>query len=269
VQAGWLGYAFTTGLPSMDFILADAAVLPEEDQRYYSEQVCHLPDFYLLAGAPETTMAVSPAPMLRQGYPTFGSFNNPAKISPAVYALWGQLLRELPEARLLFKNKSFADINFCRHVTAIFAGHGVAANRLSFEGQAWGDAYFESFSRIDVALDTFPFPGLMTSLDTLWMGVPVVGLRERAGILGRHGARLLELIGHGDWVASEGAGYLARVKALVADGGALNAVRSGLRDRLRQSPVMAADRFVQGFEEALLRMAASRGIHLAEGTETI
>lgn len=267
VQVGWLGYAFTTGVPAMDFILADAAVLPPEDETFYGEQVVRLPDFYLLAGEPDTTMAAAPPPMLRQGYPTFGSFNNPAKISPAVFALWGRLLRELPEARLLFKNKSFADANFCRHVTALMATQGIAANRLSFEGQSWGDAYFESFSRVDVALDPFPFPGLMTSLDTLWMGVPVVGLRERAGILGRHGARLLELIGHGDWVATDADAYLARARALVADVTALAEIRAGLRERLRRSPVMAADQFVAGFEAALLNMAASRGIVLA-GEET-
>ena len=260
VQATWLGYAFTTGLHTMDYVVADADVLPSQDEPLYREKPCRLPSFYLLAGAPDTSMPVSPSPILRQGYATFGSFNNPAKISERVFKVWARLLHQLPTARLLFKNKAFADVYFCQRIGQLFQQQGIDANRLSFEGQSWGDAYFDSFSRIDVALDPFPFPGLMTTLDTLWMGVPLVTLQERGGMLGRHGGQLLNLIGHADWVAHTETEYINKACEWVSQPHALQATRVGVRQRLQQSRVMNANLFIKGFEQALVDMARSQGI---------
>ena len=265
VQVEWLGYAFTSGLSAMDYVIGDPVSLPDEDVEYYTETPVRLPNYYLLAGAPETGVKTAPPPMLRQGYVTFGSFNNPAKISPRVFAAWVDLLKRLPEARLLMKSKAFGEPGLCKEFSGRFAQAGIAPSRLSFEGQSWGDAYFESFGRIDVALDPFPFPGLMTTLDTLWMGVPVVMLQERAGMLGRHGARMLELIGHADWVASDTVGYIERAVDLVSDAARLATLRSGLRARLQSSAVMDAPGFSAAFESLLMDLAGKRGITLAKG----
>ncbi|MDD2883551.1 MAG: tetratricopeptide repeat protein [Dechloromonas sp.] len=262
VQATWLGYAFTTGLPAMDFIIADPGVLPLTDVELYTETPVYLPHFYLLAGQPKTTLKPSPPPMLRQAYPTFGSFNNPAKISAQVLALWVRLLRETPNSRLLFKSKAYADATLCQKMRTLFANDGVASERLSFESESWGDSYFESYSRIDIALDPFPFPGLMTSLDTLWMGVPVVTLQARGGILGRHAARLLELIGHPEWVAHSEDDYLRVVGKLLADPQQLATWRSSLRTKMSHAAFMDGQRFVSDFEAVLVAMAATKGITL-------
>jgi predicted O-linked N-acetylglucosamine transferase (SPINDLY family) len=262
VQATWLGYAFTTGLPAMDFIIADPGVLPLNDVELYSETPVYLPNFYLLAGQPKTTLKPAPSPLQRHGYPTFGSFNNPAKISNRVLALWAQLLRETPNSRLLFKSKAYADPALCQKISKLFAEDGIALDRLSFESESWGDSYFESYGRIDIALDPFPFPGLMTSLDTLWMGVPVVTLQARGGILGRHAARLLELIGHPEWVAHDEASYRRIVHELLAQPQQLAALRPALRQKMANAPFMNAPRFVDDLETALVAMAAAKGLTL-------
>lgn len=262
VQATWLGYAFTTGLPAMDFIIADPGVLPLNDVELYSETPVYLPNFYLLAGQPKTTLKPAPSPLQRHGYPTFGSFNNPAKISNRVLAHWAQLLRETPNSRLLFKSKAYADPAVCQKISKLFAEDGIALDRLSFESESWGDSYFESYGRIDIALDPFPFPGLMTSLDTLWMGVPVVTLQARGGILGRHAARLLELIGHPEWVAHDEASYRRIVRELLAQPQQLAALRPALRQKMANAPFMNAPRFVDDLETALVAMAAAKGLTL-------
>ncbi|RTL40024.1 MAG: hypothetical protein EKK49_03310, partial [Rhodocyclaceae bacterium] len=130
VQVSWLGYFGSTGLPEMDWVLADRHVIPLGEERFFSEAVWRLPASYLCFTPPAVELPVGPPPMLAEGCVTFGCFNNRAKIGLACVALWSATLAALPQARLLLKARQFGDAGVREALRAQFAAHGIAANRL-------------------------------------------------------------------------------------------------------------------------------------------
>ena len=167
--------------------------------------------------APSDAPEPAPPPCLTGGAVTFGSFNNPAKLSPQTLDAWAALLTRLPNARLLLKGKPFADEATRDLYRARLAERGIAADRVELTGWTAASAHHLAFyERVDIALDPFPYNGTTTTCEALWMGVPVVTLRAtRHG--GRVGASLLGRIGADDWIADTVNDYVARAAALAAD----------------------------------------------------
>ena len=173
VQVTYLGYPTTTGLSAMDYRLTDAKVDPEGNgDRWYSERLVRLPGTMWCYRPQEGLPSVTPPPCLSNGHVTFGSLNHYAKLSPQAIALWARLLKLLPEARLVFttiprgtKNESLRE----RLVDA-----GVAGDRLELHDRLPRKEFNDLISRIDIALDPFPYGGTTTTCDLLWMGVPVM-----------------------------------------------------------------------------------------------
>ncbi|CAO3378017.1 O-linked N-acetylglucosamine transferase, SPINDLY family protein [Azospirillum argentinense] len=254
VQASWLGYFGTTGLPAMDWIIADRHVLPPGEERFFTEKVWRLPDSYLCFTPPTEEVPVGPLPMLGGGPVTLGAFQNRAKITRPTVALWARVLTALPQARLLLKSREFADYGVRQTLRDRFAAHGIAANRLRMEGKTPRADYLDSHNRIDLALSPTPFGGGTTTAESLWMGVPVVTLRGDRWA-GRIGVSFLETLGLADrLVADSPADYVAKTAALVGEPEALAALRAGLRDRVRRSPLCDAPAFARSLEEAYRSM---------------
>ncbi|WP_035692808.1 tetratricopeptide repeat protein [Azospirillum halopraeferens] len=261
VQVTWLGYFGTTGLPGMDWILADHTVVPPGDERYFTESVRRLPNSYLCFTPPADDVPVAPPPLLACESVTFGCFSNRAKISPATVELWAHLLAALPRARLLLKARQFGDAGVRQALRDRFAAHGIAANRLRMEGESPRSEYLSAYGRIDAALDPTPFAGGTTTAESLWMGVPVVTLRGDRWA-GRISASILATVGLADrLVANDPADYIAKAAALVADAAGLADLRASLRTRLLTSPLCDAPAFARALEDAyrsMVEAAASR-----------
>lgn len=254
VQVSWLGYFGTTGLRTIDWILADRHVVPPGEERYFTESVWRLPGSYLCFTPPTDDVPVGPPPLFATNSITFGCFNNRAKISPATVALWAQLLKALPHARLLLKARQFGDAGVRQVLRDQFAAHGVGTNRLRMEGASPRSEYLSAYGRIDVALDPTPFGGGTTTAESLWMGVPVVTLRGDRWV-GRIGASFLETVGLADrLVADSPADYIAKVTALVDDAAGLADLRWTLRSRLTRSPLCDAPAFTRALEHAYQSM---------------
>ena len=172
VQVTWLGYFGTTGLTSMDYILADRFVVAGGEEQYFTESVWRLPDSYLCFTPPSLDIAVALPPATANGYVTFGCFNKRAKITPETIEVWGALLRSVPDARLFLKTGSLADPTVRYALVERFAALGVEADRLILEGPAPRAELLAAYGRMDIALDPFPFGGGTTTAEALWMGVP-------------------------------------------------------------------------------------------------
>jgi predicted O-linked N-acetylglucosamine transferase (SPINDLY family) len=191
-----LGYPNTTGLKAIDYRLVDAVTDPAgEADACASESLVRLEGGFLcygaLTGAPEPTLP----PCLRSGTITFGSFNNPAKVSAATFDAWAKLLSRLPQARLLLKGIPFADAATRALFLARLDERGVAAERVDLMGSVpSATEHLALYHRMDIALDPFPFNGTTTTCEALWMGVPVITLRGHRHA-GRVGASLLTQIG--------------------------------------------------------------------------
>ena len=253
VQVTWYGYFATTGVEAIDYILCDRWVLPPEDEGYFVETPWRLPDSYFCFTPPDFEIDVDVLPAQRDGCVTFGSFNNLTKVNGAVIACWAKLLRAVPGSLLFLKTKQLADAAMLKDVESRFAGHGVDPERLMLEGPSPRSELLASYNRVDIGLDPFPYPGGMTSVEALWMGVPVLTLRGDR-FVSHFGESILHNIGLSDWIAVSHEDYVEKVAKFASDLPALSAVRKGLRERLLRSPIGDAPRFARNLEDCFRGM---------------
>ena len=250
LQVAWLGYPATAGVAAMDYILADRAQLPPEAEPYYTEAALRLPDSYVLFEPPAEAPPVDMLPASTKGFVTFGSFNVIVKITPDVVAVWSRILAKLPNSRLLLKAQAFDGPGVRRRYTALFAAQGIAAERLQFVGTTTPAQHMAWMRQADIALDPFPYAGGRTTLEALWMGLPIVTMPGET-FASRHTLGYLTTLGLEDGVASDRDDYVDRVTALADDLPRLAAMRAGLRERILGSPLCDADRFVGHLSTAL------------------
>ena len=249
VQVAWLGYPNTTGLQTIDYRLVDAVTDPVgEADACASETLVRLNGCFLCyAGSRDAPEPATP-PGLTGEMVTFGSFNNPAKLSPATLDAWGKLLAELPQARLLLKGKPFADAATRALFLSRLSERAVAAERVELvDWLPSATAHLELYNRIDIALDPFPYNGTTTTCEALWMGVPVVTLRGDRH-RSRVGASLLTQAGLTDRIAGSLEEYLEIATALAADPDRLRDLRRTLRPRLAASALCDGPAFARKIE---------------------
>ena len=255
VQATWLGYPNTTGLDAIDYRLVDETTDPVgQADGWASETLVRLPGGFLCYGGLKDAREPAAPPSLTTGVVTFGSFNNPAKLSASTLEAWAGLLTRLPQARLLLKGKAFADPGARALLLGRLGERGVAAERV--ELVAWlanSDAHLALYDRIDVALDPFPYNGTTTTCEALWMGVPVVTLRGDRHA-GRVGASLLGQIGLTDLIGESVEGYVEIAAALAGDPARLAELRRSLRPRMAASSLCDSPAFARKMEAAFRDM---------------
>jgi predicted O-linked N-acetylglucosamine transferase (SPINDLY family) len=253
VQLSWLGYFATTGVPGMDYVLVDPWSVPPGEEAHFTEEVWRLPQTRQCFTPPEAAVEVAALPAQASGQVTFGSFNQLAKLNDAVLEAWARVLRAAPRARLFLKANQLNDAAVQEELRARFARQGIAGARLLFEGFSSRAEYLASYHRVDVALDTFPYPGGTTTMEAMWMGVPVLTLRGDR-MLSHQGECLLMNAGLKDWIATDVNDYVSRAVHHAADLAALAKLRLSLRQQLRTSPLLDAPRFARHFEAALRSM---------------
>jgi predicted O-linked N-acetylglucosamine transferase (SPINDLY family) len=255
VQVTWLGYPNTTGLGTIDYRLTDAIADPQgEADRLHSERLIRLDQGFLCYQQDADTPAVSPPPSFEQGYITFGSFNNMTKVTPRVIKTWATIMKEHAGSHLLLKAKQLGDERTRKRFEKLFAAEGISQERFDMFNRFPSQAdHLGFYSRIDIALDPFPYNGTTTTCEALWMGVPVITLRGDRHA-GRVGASILHRVGLDDLVASSDCEYVRLGLALAEDPGRLAELRADLRRRLQESVLMDSRRFTRRLEETYRRM---------------
>lgn len=261
VQVTWLGYPNTTGLSTMDYRLTDRFAEPEGmTEHLNTEKLYRLPEVFCCytpcASQPERAgsdeLKVRPSPALENGYVTFGCFNNYAKVTPPVVALWSKILHALPDAKLLLEAGGLDGPLMRGSVKESFAVHGIGEDRLILLERKPEQQYV-LYHQIDIALDPFPCNGGTTSFDTLWMGVPLITLAGNT-FVSRMGVSFLSNLALEELIAANEEEYVEIAKRLARDVLGLNRLRLGLRERMEDSPLMDADRFVRNLETAYREM---------------
>ncbi len=193
---------------------------------------------------------VGPLPALSRGVITFGCLNNFCKINDEMLTLWASVLRGVPGSSLLLLAKKGSHRERTR---AFLANHGVAPERVEFCDPQAQPAYLALYNRVDVGLDTVPYNGHSTSLDSFWMGVPVVTLVGKT-VVGRAGLSQLTNLGLAELAATEPEDFVRLAIELAENQQRLQGLRAGLRDRMKQSPLMDAVEFARGIETAYRKM---------------
>lgn len=257
IQVTWLGYPNTTGLRSMDYIIADPITVPRHDEKFYSEKVWRLPDSYICFTPPDMDLKVNPLPAVQNGYITFGSFNNPVKLNDTVMDSWARILLAVPNSILLIRLRQGLDrtASQCNAFRQRFASHGVDPSRLHFEGTvASRYELINAYKKIDIALDPFPYNGTTTTCEAAWMGVPTLTMSMPRGIYSYNGELIMKSVGLGEWATNSVKGYIATAIQMTSDIDQLAKTRSGLRSRLLASPLCDAPRFADNLQNAFREM---------------
>ncbi len=259
VQVSWLGYPNTTGVAAIDYRLTDEIVDPPGDaDALHTETLLRLPGGFLCyrpgAAVASATVALREADA---GAMTFGSFNTLSKVTPDVIRVWSEILKRIPESRLLLKSEALVEEGARARLTSAFAAHGVAPERI--ELVPWIEEYGQHmalYARVDVALDPFPYNGTTTTCEALWMGVPVITLRGNRHAA-RVGASVIHHAGLTEWIAQSESEYIALATASAADRLALAASRPAIAERVRGSLLTDQARFTTELEDAYRNMWAA------------
>jgi predicted O-linked N-acetylglucosamine transferase (SPINDLY family) len=254
VQVTYLGYPDTTGLSGIDYILGDPRMFPLGEENLYVETPWRLPDTSLCFTPPDLPVVVGPLPAVQNGFITFGCLNKIEKANnDAVIEAWARILKAVPGSKLLLQNKPYGDEGLAEHVRSRFAKRGVKGDRLQLIGKLSWHEHMETYNRVDIALDPFPYNGTTTSVEGLWMGVPLLALKGDR-LVARMGESILHTMDLPDWIAADKDDYVAKAVAFANDIPALAALHAGLRERLLASPICDAPRFARNLEEAFRGM---------------
>ena len=207
----------------------------------------------------------------RNGFITFGCFNNTAKFNDGVFDAWARVLHAVPDARLILKWRTFNDEVFRQQVTGAFVVRSIAADRIELRGPSFHADLLKEYADIDIALDPFPFTGGLTSCEALWMGVPVVTWPQSRAV-SRQTHAFLHQIGLPELSAKDADDYVRIAADLANDRERLAELRATLRDRMRVSPLMDVAGFTRQLEDTLIdlyRRIEAEESHKAMHAKTI
>ena len=253
VQLSGLGYMDTTGLPTVDYFLADSWCAPAAVEPCFTEKLLQLTSLFCYTGRLDVAEPKG-APCREKGYIVFGVFNHYRKFTDEMLSAWRKILERVPQSRLLLKNQLFLDPEAVDIAYGRLQALGFDMDRVWFE--AGSIAYMDRYLDVDIALDTYPYPGGGTTCDALYMGVPVISLYGT-----RHGTRfgysLLMNVGLGELAVPDAESYIERAVALAQDKELLLALHQRLRPMLQQSPIMDGRGYTRAVEAAYEQMWAA------------
>lgn len=252
IQAAWVGYVDTTGLDAMDYRITDRFLSPPDGGQLFTEQLIHLPGA-LGYRPPDYAPPVSPCPAVLGGSLTYGCFNRLAKVHPGVIAIWSKILHRVPTARVVLKSHALDDPGTRDRYRMLFLEQGIAPERVDLLGWSPHADMLAQYSRVDIALDPFPFSGCWTTCEALWMGVPVITLGG-ATFVARQGVSLLSQVGSSELIADSPDHYVDLAVHLGQDPARLARLRADLRPRMATSPLCELTTLVRKLEQAYRTM---------------
>ncbi len=244
---GWFNMYATTGFDCFDYLVGDDCVIPESEERWYTEKIARVPGSYLTFNVAYDVPEIKEPPCVGNGFVTFGSLISQYKITDQVIDAWCAILDETPDSRLLVRNAFLGSSANRQFLRARLEQRGIAGERISLEGPAPHFEFLETYDRIDIALDAFPYNGGTTTTEAIWQGVPVVAWRGDRWV-SRTSATLLEAAGLDDLVANDVAGYVSVATQLARDIDRLKTMRRNMRDRLLGSRACDTAGFARSME---------------------
>lgn len=265
IQVSWAGYVGTTGVISMDWLIGDKFHTPDGSERYSTERIARLPHDYVCYAPPQNSPAVGPLPCDAAPYVTFGCFNNHVKINDGVLSLWAKILTAIPNSKIIIKCADLDHTGLREQISGTMSRFGITEGRLDLRSSSPPEELLETYNEVDIALDTFPYSGGLTTLEALWMGVPVI-TKTGETFAGRHSTSHLSAVGLNDWIADNENEYVKIASDMAGDRGTLRSLRASLRNKLLSSPICNHIEFTRTLERTFMMMQEDLATHGANTT---
>ncbi len=255
VQVHYLGGTGSTGARFIDWRISDDLIEPENSLGgdTGNEKIHRISGGMHVYHPLAKTVDPDESPFQKNGYITFGSLNSQMKMEPPVLRLWARCLKAVPGSRLRIVKEIFSEAGVRDDFMERAVAEGMPEEQLDLVPGAGISSYndLSVYHGIDISLDTFPYNGITTTCQSLWMGVPVVALRGDR-FVSREAAAIISRVGFHQWVAAGQDEYVEIAKGLSAQPEVLASLRKDLRVRFQNSPLHDADRLARAFEDFLI-----------------
>ena len=253
IQITWLGQG-STGMSEIDYFIGSNHITPKNEDHHYVEKVFRLPGISQCFTPPDFNVEVNELPAIKNNFITFGSANKLAKVNDDVIFLWSKILKSVPNSKILLKNKDLDNFKIKHNIISKFEKNEIIKDRLILEGESkTRRELLATYNKIDIGLDPFPFQGNTTTIESVWMGVPVIILKGDRYIF-HFGESINTNLDMNDWVAKNYSEYISKAIKFSSDIDLLSKLRMSLRKRALESPVFDAPRFAEHFSDMLWSM---------------
>ena len=250
IQVTWLGYNATTGLREIDYIITDPHVVPLSSQKYYSENIFHLPETFQCISIKEN-IKIKLKKYSKNYQIIFGSFNNLAKVNDEVIEVWSKILKKINNSKLFLKSKQLDNSKVKKTILNKFEKQGIKSSKIIIEGASkTRNEMLKKYNKVDIALDPFPYPGITTSLEAIWMGVPLITKRGN-NFYSRIGLSINKNLNMEDWIADNKEDYIQKAISKSSDLEKLFEIKKRLRSKFLKSPLSNEIKFCKNFEKSL------------------
>ena len=211
IQISWCGYLNCTGIEGIEYLIADSYAVDSNIEKKYTEQILRLPEIFTNMSIPTFDPSINKKiPAVYNKYLTFGSFNNALKLNSSVIKVWSEILCRVKESQLILLDRRFTDVDYQEYIRNFFLINGVNKTQILFEGFKSRKILMENYNRIDIALDTFPYGGMTTSMEAIYMGVPVFTMVGDS-FLSRGTYSLNKNLGLEEYIASNEQEYISKI----------------------------------------------------------
>ena len=251
IQMLWMGYINTTGIEEIDYIVADPNLIYKDEENLYSEKVIKLPKIWNCHSGIKSSVVSEGLPFLKNNYVTYGCFNNPSKITEEVIETWSEILLNKKNSKIIIKAPSEDGEIAQEGILKKFKEFNVDNSRVLFsKREKKRNDHYKIYNKIDISLDTFPYPGVTTSIESIWMGVPVLTLKGN-NFVSRCGESINLNLKMSDFIAKNKTEYINKALSLTEDINNLVEIRKSLRQKALASPLFDTEKFGQDFGDLL------------------
>jgi protein O-GlcNAc transferase len=257
IQISWLGQSGPIGVNGIDYIISDNNFFLEGEEKFYFEKIYRMPDFYSSFNIDDgcyLDREIKPSPYKKNGYVSFGCFNNMIKLNTECFKTWIKILQSVPDSRLHLKNHGLANKDIQNYVRKFFNKRGIDSSRLILEpaSQTRGE-YLNSYYEVDICLDPFPIGGCTTSIDALFVGLPIICLYGNK-MPHRSTASILKNLNYPELISYTKYEYIQKAVELAHSKEQIDYYRASLRDTFLKSNIANSNKFAQDFSIALRQM---------------